>query len=434
MRETDGAADGGAQGQHRAVEHAVEKMEQAEKGAAQGKAAQAVVVAAHAEGKDEFQHELCLFYRMRKAGLWAPSLFLRISVPQAPQAVPHLEEGRAERLAGMAAHEAQVAAAQADEAAEVALVGASARARVVVAEVAGEHHLAQQAAALAFVGRQEQALFRRGKDAAQHVHHGARKAREAQPAQVAQRGAAFGVGAAGEEQVVVVHELAQADAFAEEVAVDVDEQVHKVERRRGHAHGARAFGQLHAVGKLPVGLAAEKALQAAVGTGAVHPRGGEVNLHGHVVEERATHVVVDGRLPRKLAAQQGEELRARRVGPQVDVARHAQQRVGVEQGHALPLEHDGAHAAGRKAGGELGGAAVDAAVGGTYALAFGPPFEEQAARRPLPLGQPANGGKHDAREGLPPGLAEGLLPFGFGRRTFQGRARGVRLPQELEKE
>ena len=175
-------------------------------------------------------------------------------------------------------------------------------------------------------------------------------------------------------------------------------------------------------------------MQAAVGTGAVHPRGGEMYLYAHVVEERAFHVMVKGRLPRKLAAQHGEELRARHVGPQVDVARHAQQRVGIEQGHALPLEHDGAHAAGRKAGGELGGAAVDAAVGGTYAFAFGPPFEEQAARRPLPVGQASDGGKHDARERLPPRLGKGPAPFGLAGRTLQDGPGRVAQPEQLEKE
>ena len=233
---------------------------------------------------------------------------------------------------------------------------------------------------------------------------------------------------------MIVHELTQADAFAEKMAVDVYEQVDAVEGVRGHADFAGTFGQGDAAGPLCGGLAAEKTLQAAVGAGAVHPRGGEMHLYGHVGEERAAHVVIDGCLHRKTAAQPGEELRARRVGPQVDVARHAQQRVGVEQGHALAFEHDGAHLLLREAGGELGGTAVDAAGGGTDALALGKPLEEHAARRTLPVGQPADGGEHDARQRLPPGLAEGLLPFGFGRRTFQGGARGVRLPQELEKE
>lgn len=49
----DGAADGAAQREHAAVERAVEEMERSEHGAAQGKAAQEIVVAAHAEAEDE---------------------------------------------------------------------------------------------------------------------------------------------------------------------------------------------------------------------------------------------------------------------------------------------------------------------------------------------------------------------------------------------
>ena len=169
---------------------------------------------------------------------------------QAPEAVPYLEERRAERLAGVVAEKAKVAPAEAEEAAQVAFAGAGTVARVVVAEVACKHHLAQQEAALALVGGREQTVGGRGENAVEHVHHGTREACEPQLAEVVQRGAALVVGAAGEEQVVIVHELTQADAFAEKMAVDVYEQVDAVESVRGYADFAGTFGQGDAAGPL----------------------------------------------------------------------------------------------------------------------------------------------------------------------------------------
>ena len=167
-------------------------------------------------------------------------LFVLIPIPQQPRPQPpNIHPNREHRLPknllGVMAEQVNVAAEVVEESFEGCFAGAPG-AGVGVAHVAGEEDFVEEEAAFFFVGGQELVGFVgfKAEDFVEEPHEAGGEAGQAEFAEPVDCIGFFFGGEALFQDIVVVHDLAKADAVAGQVAVAVEEDEDAVECEAGH--------------------------------------------------------------------------------------------------------------------------------------------------------------------------------------------------------
>lgn len=160
-----------------------------------------------------------------------------------------------------------------------------AKAIIVLPEIAATHHFVEELLTRLSIGRAEEAVVGQGEDALHQPHCGAGEAIHPRATKHFHRlGLALWRGFL-EEHIVVVHQLAQTDAFAEVVAEDVEKDVVAVEIDGQRIDGVAPLGNVDAMMELAARLLLKIAVEMVVGQWLVEIGGLEMHFYLDVVEE-----------------------------------------------------------------------------------------------------------------------------------------------------
>ena len=126
--------------------------------------------------------------------------------------------------------------------------------------------------------------------------------------------------------MVVIDHMAQSDAFAQQMVEDMGQEIDAVEFKCRDAESPF----LVFVGETGIGMVNKPFLEALVVEGIAHPRGAIVHFDGNLAGVDEIDVVVDAAETGDDGVDVGYHLLVAAFHPNVDVARGAHERCGVE--------------------------------------------------------------------------------------------------------
>ena len=214
------------------------------------------------------------------------------------------------------------------------------------------------------------------------------------------------------QDVVIVHNLSQADALAEEVFVDMRQRVDAVERSRWNSNFSHTFGQFDTVGELLFFQRFCETIDLPERVRPLRIGRNEMYLHFRILENRILSMV-EFHLQRlaDLFFQIAVHLFPSAFHPDVDVARLTAVGIGIETGHALSLQDAGAKTILPKLLGQFRSAQVEKSVFLLYFLCQHKPFHHQFRRWLQLFGQSLNAHIEQSRYSMESGRVVDSFPL-----------------------
>ena len=136
------------------------------------------------------------------------------------------------------------------------------------------------------------------------------------------------------QNIEIIHELPQANAFFQDVAVDMEQHVGSVEAQGGYAESERIVD----MGKLFWRAGVEPALEATVRTGREHPTGREVNFDLGAFQNLRLAVDVARLSDGEMGFEKGHNLLPSALQPDVDIAALAEKWLWIQDAGRLSFE------------------------------------------------------------------------------------------------